>query len=291
MKQAINILTLLLTSINLFSQTTYTGFIDKYPIELVTYIYGDGDAKAIYVYKNFEEPIAINGTLKKNKLNLFEKDKSGKNKATLTFDNFNAGNKEVKGNWTDLKTGKQLKIALIKLFDIDYGDTIEWKDREILQPVTLGDKYFKLVISKAKNDFDTKVSGIKILQKKTDSLIQRIDLECQLWGLNNISVGDYNFDGIPDFSVFEQSYAGPNTSSLYFLYDKKTGRYFNSGFKGSSLEFDSKRKRIYEHNQCCAGNSHMNAEYKVVNNNMVLIKKTCTEYNEKKKDFVIVKCE
>ena len=291
MKQAFNILTLLLTSINLFSQTTYTGFIDKYPIELVTYIYGDGDAKAIYAYTNFEEPIAINGTLKKNKLNLFEKDKSGKNKATLTFDNFNADNKEVKGNWTDLKTGKQLKIALIKLFDIDYGDTIEWKDREILQPVTLGDKYFKLVISKAKNDFDTKVSGIKILQKKTDSLIQRIDLECQLWGLNNISVGDYNFDGIPDFSVFEQSYAGPNTSSLYFLYDKKTGRYFNSGFEGSSLEFDSKRKRIYEHNQCCAGNSHMNAEYKVVNNNMVLIKKTCTEYNEKKKDFVIVKCE
>ena len=88
MKQAINILTLLLTSINLFSQTTYTGFIDKYPIELVTYIYGDGDAKAIYAYTNFEEPIAINGTLKKNKLNLFEKDKSGKNKATLTFDNF-----------------------------------------------------------------------------------------------------------------------------------------------------------------------------------------------------------
>ena len=291
MKQAFNILTLLLTSINLFSQTTYTGFIDKYPIELVTYIYGDGDARAIYAYTNLEEPIAINGTLKKNKLNLFEKDKSGKNKATLTFDNFNADNKEVKGNWTDLKTGKQLKIALIKLFDIDYGDSIEWKDREILQPVTLGDKYFKLVISKAKNDFDTKVSGIKILQKKTDSLIQRIDLECQLWGLNNISVGDYNFDGIPDFSVFEQSYAGPNTSSLYFLYDKKTGRYFNSGFKGSSLEFDSKRKRIYEHNQCCAGNSHMNAEYKVVNNNMVLIKKTCTEYNEKKKDFVIVKCE
>ena len=291
MKQAINILTLLLTSINLFSQTTYTGFIDKYPIELVTNIYGDGDARAIYAYTNFDEPIAINGTLKKNKLNLFEKDKSGKNKATLTFDNFNADDKEVKGNWTDLKTGKQLKIALTKLFDIDYGDSIEWKDREILQPVSLGDKYFKLVVSKAKDDFDAKVTGIKILQKKTDSLIQRIDLECQLWGLNNVSVGDYNFDGIQDFSVFEQSYAGPNTSSLYFLYDKRTGRYFNSGFEGSSLEFDSKTKRIYEHNQCCAGNSQMNAEYKVVNNKMVLIKRTCTEYNEKKKDFVKVKCD
>lgn len=291
MKQAISILTLLLTSINLFSQTTYTGFIDKYPIELVTNIYGDGDARAIYAFTNFDEPIVIKGTLKKNKLSLFEKDKSGTNKATLTFDNFNVSDKEVKGNWTDLKTGKQLKIELTRLFDVDYGDSIEWKDREILQSVSLGDKYFKLVVSKAKGDFNAKVTGIKILQKKTDTLIQRIDLECQLWGLNNVSVGDYNFDGIPDFSVFEQSYAGPNTSSLYFLYNNRTGKYFNSGFEGSSLEFDSKTKRIYEHNQCCAGNSHMNAEYKIVNNKMVLIKRTCTEYNEKKKDFVKVKCD
>ncbi|WP_276975431.1 hypothetical protein [Flavobacterium filum] len=291
MKKAIYILTLLLSSITLFSQTTYRGFIDKYPIELVTDIYGDGDARAIYTYSNFDEPIVINGTLKKNKLTLVEKEKSGANKATLTFANFNSNDNELRGYWQDFQTGKQLAITLTKIFDINYGDSIEWKDREILQPVSLGDKYFKLTVSKVKGDFYAKVTGIKILQKKTDSLIQQIDLECQLWGLNNVNIGDYNFDGIPDFSVFEQSYAGPNTSSLYFLYDKRTGKYFSSGFEGTSLEFDIKRKRIYEHNQCCAGNSHMNAEYKVINNKMVLIKKTCTEYNEKKKDFVKVKCD
>ncbi len=291
MKKAIIILTLLITSINLFSQTTYTGFIDKYPIDFVIDdIYNDGDASAIYAYADFDEPIVIDGTLEKNKLNLFEKDKSGKKTTTLTFDNFNADSNEIKGHWTDIETGKQLKITLKKLFDIDFGDSIEWKDKEILQAFSLGDKYFKLVVSKEKNDFSAKASGIKILQKETDSLIQQINLECELRGLNNIGVADYNFDGITDFSVFEQSYAGPNTSSLYFLYDKGTGRYFNSGFEGSSLEFDSKTKRIYEHNQCCAGNSHMNAEYKVVNNKMVLIKRTCIEYNKRKKDFVKVKC-
>ncbi|MFZ4672608.1 MAG: XAC2610-related protein [Flavobacterium sp.] len=291
MKQAISIFTVLLISINSFSQSTYSGFIGKYPIELVTDIQGDGYANAIYAYTNFDAPIVIRGTLKKNKLNLFEKDNKGNNKATLTFANFNIADKEMRGSWTDLKTGEQLKITLTKLFDIDYGDSIEWKDREILQPVSIADKYFKLVVSKSIGDFYAKVTGVKIHQKKTDSLIQRIDLECQLMGLNNIDVGDYNFDGITDFSVFEHSAAGPNTSSLYFLYNKKTARYINSGFQGTSLDFDSETKKIYEHNQCCAGNSHMYAEYKVVNNKMVLIKRTCLEYNEKKKDFVKIKCD
>lgn len=291
MKHTFYILILLLSSISLFSQTSYTGYIDNNPIELITNIYSDGDARAIYAYSNYDEPIVVNGRLQKSMLTLYEKNKSGKSKATLTFDNFKADAEKLDGYWTDLNTGRQLKINLTKMFDIGYGGSIEWKDREILQPVSLSDKYFKLIISRRKDDFVAKVTGLKILEKKTDKLIQRIDLDCQVWGLENVSIGDYNFDGITDFSVFEQSYAGPNTSSVYFLYNKKTGKFFNSGFEGSSLEFDAKTKRIYEHNQCCAGNSHMNAEYKVVNNKMVLIKRTCLEYNENKKDFVKIKCK
>jgi hypothetical protein len=286
MKQAIYIISLLLTSFNLFSQTSYSGFIDKYPIELVTHIYSDGDARAVYAYSNFDEPILINGKLQKHKLSLFEKDKSGNDKATLIFDNFNAGDNEIKGNWTDLKTGKQLEITLTKRFDIDYGDSVEWKDRELLQSASLGDKYFKLIVSKAKGYFYARVTGVKILERKTDRLIQQLELDCQLMGLKNISVGDYNFDGIPDFSVFESSYAGTNTSSLYFLYDKKTNKYFDSGFNGTSLEFDSKTKRIYERNSCCAGTSVITAEYKVVNNKMVLLKEHCYKWDDKKEELV-----
>lgn len=291
MKQTLHILTLLLISFTAFGQTNYSGFIDKYPIELVTYIFSDGDARAIYAYSNFDEPIVINGELKHGKLTLNEKDSNGKNIATLIFENFDTKSNQLEGTWKDLNSNKQFKINLTKTFNIDYGESIEWTTREIIQPVSLKDKYFKLLISKSKGDFYAKVSGVKIFEKKTDKLIQQIDLECQLWGLNNISIGDYNFDKIDDFSVFEQSYAGPNTSCLYFLFNPKTGKYFQSLFEGTSLEFDQKTKRIYEHNQCCAGRSHMNAEYKVVNNKMVLIKKTCLEYDEKKEDFIKVKCE
>ena len=291
MNRVLQILALLLTSFNLLGQTNYYGFIDKYPIELVTDIFSDGDVRAIYVYSNFDEPIVINGELKHSKLTLYEKDNNGKNKATLTFDNFDTKSNQLVGTWKELNSNKQLKISLKKNFDIDYGENIEWTAREIIQPISLKDKYFKLVISKAKDNFYAKVTGVKIFEKKTDKLIQQIYLECQLWGLNNISIEDYNFDGINDFSVFEQSYTGPNTSRLYFLFNPKTGKYFKSSFEGTSLEFDQNTKRIYEHNQCCAGRSHMNAEYKVINNKMVLVKKTCLEYDEKTEDLKEVKCE
>ena len=284
-------LALLLTSFNLLGQTSYSGFIDKNPIVLVVDVYSGGEANAIYVYSKYNEPIVIKGERQKNKLILFEKDKKNKPTAKFIFENFDSKIQQMQGVWTDLKDGKKFNVKLTKMFDLDYGDSIEWKDKEILQPVSIGSKYFKIIVSKSKQDFEPKVTGIKIIEKKTNELIQQISLDCQLWGLHNIDIGDYNFDGKADFSIFEHSYAGPNTSSLYFLYDKKTDKYFNSGYEGSSLDFDSKRRRIYEHNQCCAGNSQMNAEYKVVNNKMILVSKTCTEYNEKKKDFIKVKCE
>ncbi|MFV8372745.1 XAC2610-related protein [Flavobacterium sp. LB2P74] len=292
MKQRLTILTFVLLTINLFGQTSYIGYIDKYPIELVTNIYSDGVARAFYVYTKFDDPIKIDGTLKNGLLSLIEKDSLGKTNATLVFNDFKPDKTKIDGIWKDIKTSKELKITLTKSFDIDYGDSIEWTNKEILQPISLKDRYFKLIVSKVKGDFNAKVTGVKIVEKKTDKLIQQItNLECEIWGLDNVSTDDYNFDGVKDFSVFEQSYAGPNTSSLYFLFDSKTGKYFKSSFEGSSLEFDKTTKRIYEHNQCCAGRSHMNAEYKVVNNKMVLVKKTCLEYDEKTEDYKKVKCE
>lgn len=284
------IVLLFLVSIPLAAQTTYVGFIDKYPIEFITDLNSEGSGNAIYAYTNYDTPIVISGTLKKGVLTFYEKDKTGNDTAKITFENFNSKSKKLEGKWTDLNTKKELNISLSKTFEVEYGDAAEWQNIEILQPVSLKGKYFKLIISRPKGGF-TKVTGVKILEKKTDKLIQQIDLECQLWGLKNISVGDYNFDGIEDFSVFESSYAGPNTSRLYFLYNPKTGKYFESSFSGTSLQFDSKTKRISEHNQCCAGRSVNTAEYKVVNNKMVLIKQTCMEYDDKTGDYRKVKCD
>jgi len=276
---------------NLSAQTSYSGYIDKYPIELVTDSYSDGVVRAFYVYTKYDNPIKSDGYFKNNKLTLEEKDNSGKTKATLIFKNCKAESANLEGTWKDTKTNKELRITLTKTTDINYGDSIEWPDKELLQCATMKDKYFKIIISKVKEDFFGKITGVKIFEKKTDRLLQELKMECQLRSIENIGVDDYNFDGYEDFSVFESSHAGPNTSSIYFLFDPKTGKYFKSTFEGTSLEFDKKKKRIYESNQCCAGRYSSQAEYKVVNNKMVLIKKSCYEYNEKTEDLEKVKCE
>ena len=264
----------------------YSGFVDRYPIELVTYFSSDKDVRAIYVYSNKNEPIVINGTLIGKKLTLYEKNSNNKNRAILTFNSFDSEKSKQEGIWTDLITNKELKITLNKTFDINDGDSVEWEDREILQPVSLDNKYFKLIVSKKKGEFYPKVTGVKVLEKKTHKLLQKLNVDCELVGLDNISIGDYNFDGLLDFSVFESSYAGPNTSSLYFLYDPKSDKYIESDFSGVSLEFDNTEKRIYERNQCCEGSQITTAVYKVVNNKMVLVEQHCFIWDEKKQDLI-----
>ncbi len=267
-------------------QIVYSGFIDKYPIELVVLDHSDKVTTAIYVYKNFDTPIKLTGSKIDNKLTLYEKDTRDINTTSLTFDHFDEQQEALTGTWVDLKTGKQLSIQLHRKFEDDHGENVSWNDRELLQAASLKDHYFKLLLSKNKDAFSARITGVKIMQKKTDKLIQQIELDCQLMGVNSISTGDFNFDGIQEFAVFEASYAGPNTSSLYFLYDPITKQYVESGFTGVSLTFDGSSKTIVEHNQCCAGTQHTTALYKVVKNKMVLKEQHCFIWDEKKQELV-----
>ncbi|CAD0009250.1 XAC2610-related protein [Flavobacterium salmonis] len=270
MKQLIYFL-IIFSSKNVFGQINYSGFIGKYPIELSAEINTSGNSYGVYVYSTFDSPIILEGNLEKEELILFEKDSKGKKSASMTFEKFNCESESIEGIWKDLKNEKQLKITLSKKSKIDDG---------IIQYASADDHYFRIV-----TDYQT-VSEIKIFQKKTDKLIQKFDVDCQFRGLYCISAGDFNFDGFTDFSIFESSYAGPNTSSLYFLYNPKTKKYFESSFSGTSLEFDQKRKRIIETNQCCAGSSVTTAEYKVIKNKMVLEKERCFKWSEKKQALV-----
>ena len=288
----LNILILLLLfTITGKSQSCYSGHLGKFPITLVMYHYSDGVSLAYYAYDNYDSPITINGKFQNGELNLFEKDNTGNNTATLVFENFDKKKEEIKGTWIKSDKSKTHQISLHKDFEIDYGDNLEWTGKELLQSKSTKKHYFKSIINKEKGSYYARIAGVKIFKKKTDKLIQTIELDCQLFGIDNVSIGDYNFDGIEDFSVFEASYSGPNTSSIYILRNPNSEQYLKSDFSGTSLEFDNDSKLIYEHNQCCAGRSHMNATYKVVNNEMILVEKKCLEYDDEKEDFIETVCE
>ena len=280
-----------MSSLNGMGQSSYSGFLGKSPITLVTYHYSDGVSRAFYVYDKYDTPIIINGNLNEQELQLFERNPKGEILASLNFLNFKKEDKSITGKWINTDSTKSYEISLKKDFDINYGDNVEWQPKELLQSNSTKNHYFKTIITKVKGRFYGRVSGVKIFEKRTDRLIQTIKLDCQLFGIDNVNVNDYNFDDIQDFSVFEASYAGPNTSRVYILKDSNSEKYFVSDFNGTSLDFDKDSKLIYEHNQCCAGRGHMNATYKVVNNKMVLIKQTCLKYDEEKEDYIETKCD
>lgn len=271
---------------NSFGQTTYTGFIDKYPIELSALIYSDSEVEAVYVYTNVDTPIQLNGKIVKGTLILTEMEASGKASARFSFPGFSENATNVSGIWTNLITKRQLTVKLTKSYSLTGPSPTVGKDQELIQTESLKDHYFKLVIEKNAGAYEPRVKAVKVLEKKTDRTVQIIKVDCQLWGLNNITIGDFNFDGKPDFSVFESSYAGANTSSLYYLYDSTSGRYIDSKYSGTSLEFDPKTKTITEYNQCCAGQQVTTAVYKVVNNKMVMTEQHCFIWDEKKQELV-----
>lgn len=255
-------------------QVSYVGTVGSAAIELALNDTAEGVVSGVYFYPKFGTPIALGGQLKGGVLTLTEKDARGKASATLTIPAFSAGASQLAGTWRSLATGKSLPMALATA-----------SSPELLQVAALKDSYFKLVLAGQPGEA-SRVVAVKILAKKTNRLVQQLAVDCQSQGIYSVAVGDYNFDGLPDFSIFESSYAGPNTSSLYFLYDPARRQFVNSGYEGTSLEFNAKTKRVYEHNSCCAGTSVTSAEYKVVRNRLVLVAHHCLRWDEKKQKLV-----
>lgn len=279
-KPAFFILLTVLAAANLFGQqASYSGVIGDSPVIFVTNIYSDGVGTAVYVYDKYDDPIRLgDGKVVKNKLSFTEKDAKKMTRATLTFDNYDATAAELKGVWKDAKTGKTLDIKLKKDFETDY-DSSEVSG-EFIQGDALSDRYFKVAV---KGD---RAVAVKVFEKKSDLLLQTIDVDTQQRGADGVSVGDYNFDGVKDFSIFESSYAGPNTSSLYYLYDPAKKLFAGSGWEGTSFEFDESKKLVSSTNSCCAGTSITTATYRVVKNKLVLVRETCLKYDEKKGELV-----
>lgn len=268
------------------AQSGYAGTIGPLPIELVLEgAASDSEQTGLYVYTKYDTPIELTGSVKRGTLTLTEHDGHGKATAVFTVPAFAAGRPSYVGTWQNLATGQQLPLALTRRFDL-WANPPPTSPVRLRQAASLPAVYFQEVLAKSAESGELAVTHVRLVEKKTDRLVQEFDVECERQGVHSVSVGDYNFDGHPDFAVFEQSYAGPNTSSLYFLYDPATKRFEESDFAGISLEFDAKKKRIYERNSCCAGTSVTTAVYKVVDNGMVPLETHCYRWSEKRKRLI-----
>jgi hypothetical protein len=273
------------------AQAVYTGTLGKQPIQLVVQAYSDGVVRAFYAYDKYDTPIRIDGRLDGGVLVLHEKDDAKHDVATLRFAAYSADREDVRGEWQPVSGAPSTPIRLHKTYAIDYGKPLPGPHVEMLQPASIGDLYFKVVLAKEEDRDWPRVTAVNLYRKRSDALVQSFEVDTQYWYLDIIGTGDFNFDGVSDFSVFEASAAGPNTTSLYFLADPATGKYALSRISGVSLEFDPNEKRVHEHNQCCAGHSHMNAIYRVEGDRLVLESRTCAEFDEAKEELVDVPCE
>lgn len=163
-------------------------------------------------------------------------------------------------------------------------DTHSGANREVLQSATTSKHYFSLSVA------EETVVAVNVFKKETGQLLQTIVLDCSYVD-ESVRVEDYNFDDHEDFSVFESSYAGGNTSRVYILWNEDRNEYVFSKIFGTSLTFDKTNKVIVERNQCCAGSSFYETVYKLVNDQMVQIEKKCFAYNAESNTYVKTLCE
>jgi len=134
-------------------------------------------------------------------------------------------------------------------------------------------------------------SNLIIYERNTFEIKQRIVSENFNGNIKSIEIEDYNFDNYDDFSIFRFFGAGPNTFRDYYLININTCEYFKIIIDGSSLIFDQDKKLVYSHNQCCAGAYQSNSTFKIVNDNLVLIKENCKEYDAEIDDYIEVECK
>ncbi|MWP48154.1 hypothetical protein, partial [Gilliamella sp. Pas-s27] len=99
----------------------------------------------------------------------------------------------------------------------------EFNNIDYLQQHSTKDFYFKVIVSKKKNE-EANIVGIKIYSKHDGKLIQTITgiKGCEFHGYANIvnhEKSDYNFDGDNnDFYLFKDRLSGPNRTAEYYVY-------------------------------------------------------------------------
>lgn len=177
------ILTTVKTFAGWYEVYNFTGFIDKYPVTLSFQVYdgyyGEPEKKhynitGVYKYDKFNNPIRLVGKFDQNtnQLEINELDTNQNITATFSLDFIK---NELNGTW---KSGnKELEVNLkLKNRLSDIGDE-EFHNVEILQSNSLKDFYFVGIYSKKGMNLDAQMTGLRIINKKTNKLLQTLGFE------------------------------------------------------------------------------------------------------------------
>lgn len=311
MKTKILFLLLVFFTQNTFSQTvSYVGFIGDELIELVLHNHNykgyDYDyIRALYMFDRFDDTKRIDGRFRKKDktLELYDIDfvPNGDTLKVLRFENFHKDSIEVLGKYTDLKTQEILPIRLFRNFQLcGYEDC---EEQTIIVKGSTQKHYFRLMIESSK-DFGSSVSAVKVYEKGTDKLLQRIDLKysCDFRNLlDDIWVDDYNFDGYEDFAILEHQHIGTNFFHLHILFNPYTEQYFVSNIRGSDLTFTKTEEKVIITSHFYTDAREYSDTYELKNNKMIFVEgwhiyhdsgeKECYIWNEKTQEAEKCECE
>lgn len=276
-------ITALMTTLLLFTLVAradeYRGFIGDMPIHASInddYDYG------VYMYDKYNEPIrwiTYGGSIPSTEKMVFQEGydyKHPKNppRATLTLKTNPINSDQLNGVWTDYATQKNHPITLTR-----YAEPAG-----SLQSDTFKNAYFRKTCAGESGKI------VRIFDKKTKQLMVTVDAggaECRG---DEVDVGDYNFDGYEDFSVFDSNFAGANTTKAYYIYHPKTRHYeYSDQLTDVSLSFNAKTKTVTSTNQCCAGSQYLILHSKWQDKQLKLQRKECLKWNAKKEQLVKAK--
>jgi hypothetical protein len=269
----------------------YSGTIGSYPIEFAIGRIQAEDSQTIngvYMYIQYHEPITLQGTLVRNRMELIEYDKQNKKTAMLSFDNYNQDRDTISGPWKNYATSKKNEIILQRNcnFDKNLSDSV-LNEVGLLQQTSLNHFYFKIFLSNPKDCESNSrgcVTRINVLRKIDGKIYQQLKLESDAFGIAAIEKGDYNFDGITDISMFKTCGAHGECFWFYFLWDPNSKLFFDSKYELCQAKFDTGKKLIYEN---CI---YTKSVYKVVNNCLKVVRQTCYDFSPSDSDLVVVPC-
>jgi hypothetical protein len=253
---------LLVSSFSFANIYIYQGIFDNKKIYLYIDDTSDTNITTLYLYDN-SPPISLDLLKKDNEWTFREGNCVLKtscnylivNNIELDPDDESLKNKVLTGYWTNDATYKKYPLNLNKIKELKLLDSeIEFDNELIWQDDTLKEFYFAVLLTKKKNELPI-ITGINIYSKNGGNLIQKIEHLNNdfIYLFNSISTGDYNFDGIEDFSIFKsgsRNWLFSKNIYSYYIYDNQKNKFVNIPLEEPNIIFDPKNQTATSQKDC-----------------------------------------